>query len=170
MEKGFSHLGRLSDLTEGDVVAATVSQEECASLLSRLGQLAGPEDGRAVASILLTLFTRLAAVSPWLEGDLAVELFEEDAGTRVRVMNELGGGLRERVLPAVTFRSSVAELSGAIADDLAVDDLLRLEAISSRCVLILASEPMPGSTDFEISQTCLTPGAAPEDVDSGWDA
>lgn len=168
MRQGFGHLERLSDIAEADVVAATLSQEECAALLAKLGELA---DGAAVAPILLTLFTRVAVLSRWLDGDLAVEMSAADGGTRVSVSSELGGGMRERVLAPVTLRVALEELASALDGDLGGEDLLRLERASEGRVLLLATDSLPASTDFEISHTCLATAAGIEDdVDAGWDA
>jgi hypothetical protein len=165
---GHGHLRRLSDVGHVDILGATTSREEFASLLDHLAVIAAPGDG---AAVLVALFDQLAIAggSGWLEGDLAVELFEEEGATtpttRVRVMSELGGGLREQVLPTLSVRVPIAELTAY--EPIA----LRREAVSSRCAMLFAVEPVPTSTDFEISQTCLAAFASPhEDVDAGWDA
>jgi hypothetical protein len=165
LETGYTHLTRLSDVGHVDVLAATTSQEECATLLRRLAEISEP--GPA-ARVFIALFDQLAVAgaSGWLEGDLAVELFDEDGVTRVRVMSELGGGLREQVLPTVAVRAPLDDMTNGYEPV-----ALHVEQVSSRCALLLSSEPVPTSTAFEISQTCLALGAGVhEDVDAGWDA
>jgi hypothetical protein len=165
MEKGYSHLARPTDLGHVDILSATTSQDECAALLLRLAAITTPGTG---AGVVLALFDQLAiaGVSGWLDGDLAVELFEDEGGTRVRVLSELGGGLREQVLPTVTLQASIDEITSGFEPV-----ALRLERISSRCAILLATEPVPTSTSFEISQTCLALVVPQhEDVDAGWDA
>lgn len=125
---------------------------------------------------LLALFSQLG--SPhclWLEGDLAVELFEEDDGVRVRVLEEVGGGMRERVLPAVTLRMSLSVVLAEVYETPELLGDLRVEPVSSRCAMLLLrseEEELPSSI-FEISETCLSvpppPIASSEDVDRGWD-
>lgn len=164
MDEGFGHLQRLSDVSRVDVLTAVQSQAECAALLDRLAALSA-SDGADGSAVLVALFDQLAIAggSGWLEGDLAVELFEEDDGTRVRVMSELGAGLREQVLPTVCLRARLADLTSG-PEPVA----LALEIVSSRCAMLLSAEPVPTSTEFEISQTCLAIGPH-EDVDAGWD-
>lgn len=147
-----------------DLEAAVRSQERCAALLA---ELAARSDA---AAALVALFTAIASPAcAWLEADLAVELFEEDDGVRVRVLEDLGGGLRERVLPPSTTRASLADLERA-----AEGSALRVERISSRCLLLTSAleDDAPCSV-FEISETCLSVPppkvASSEEIDRGWD-
>jgi hypothetical protein len=172
MATRYAPLARTTEFPEKDVIAALLSRDECASLLQRI---AGDASARAAARALLALVGRLASPAcTWLEGDLAVELFEEDAGMKVRVMSELGAGLRERVLPAVTIALSLDDLLVIFEKRRYLTALLRLERVSARCALLLASPPdaAPMSTDFDISETSLSFGGASyaaEEIDSGWD-
>lgn len=172
MATRYASLARCSDLPERDVIAALLSRDECAALL---GGIAGIPSARSASRALLALLGRLATPAcTWLEGDLAVELFEEEGGTKVRVMSEIGAGLRERVVPVVTLAQPLADLVGAFEKRRDLKMVLRLERVSSRCALLLASdeESAPMSTEFDISETSLawpSSGRATEDVDSGWD-
>jgi hypothetical protein len=131
---------------------------------------------QADATTLLALFAQLGSPAcSWLEGDLAVELFEEDEGVRVRVLEEVGGGLRERVLPTITLPMPLSAVLAEVYDTPELLGELRIERVSSRCaMLLLASEEeeVPSSL-FEISETCLSipppPAASVEDLDRGWD-
>ena len=137
-----------------------------------LERLAGVGD----ITTLLALFSQLGSPSClWLEGDLAVELFEEDDGVRVRVLEEVGGGLRERVLPTITLRMPLSAVLAEVYETPELLGDLRVEPVSSRCAMLLLrseDDEMPSSV-FEISQTCLSipppPPASSELVDSGWD-
>jgi hypothetical protein len=127
------------------------------------------------ATTLLALFARLASKEClWLEGDLAVELFEEEDGVRVRILEEVGGGLRERVLPTVTLRGALSDVLSEIYEAPELLGELRIERVSSRCAMLLLSteEEVPSSL-VEISETCLSvpppPVESVEDVDRGWD-
>jgi len=172
MATRYASLARCSDLPERDVIAALLSRDECAALL---GGIAGIPSARSASRALLALLGRLATPAcTWLGGDLAVELFEEEGGTKVRVMSEIGAGLRERVVPVVTLAQPLADLVGAFEKRRDLKMVLRLERVSSRCALLLASdeESAPMSTEFDISETSLawpSAGRAGEDVDSGWD-
>lgn len=169
---GFEHLARCADLTGRDIDAAARSQATCAALLERLAEVSRPESG---AASLLALFAHLASPAcAWLEGHLAVELFEEDEGLRVRVLEDLGNGMRERVLPSVVLRAPLAEIVSAAEDIPERLGDLRMDNVSSRCVLLLgAPEEDAPSSVFEISETCLSvpppPVATIDDLDRGWD-
>jgi hypothetical protein len=162
---------RCSDLSERDLIAALISRDECGALLKRIGEL---PSARSTSRALLALLGRLATPAcTWLEGALAVELFEEDGGTKIRVMSEIGAGLRERVVPVVTVAQPLAELVGAFEKRRDLMMVLRLERISSRCAMLCSSttddDSAPMSTEFDISETSLA-WAPSEDVDSGWDS
>jgi hypothetical protein len=160
---------RCSDLPERDVIAALLSRDECALLLARIALI---PSARSASRALVALLGRLATPGcTWLEGELAIELFEHDAHeTRVRVMSEVGG-LRERVVPTLVLAQPLEELVATFEKRRDAMTLLRIERVSSRCVLVLASEESALS-HFDISETSLTrlvASAAQEDVDAGWD-
>jgi hypothetical protein len=147
--------------------AATRSASDCNALLARVA------DADTLLALVASLATRSCA---WLEGDLAVELFEEDDGLRVRVLEELGAGLRERVLPTASVSVPLTDvLASAYAMPERLGEL-RLERVSSRCVLLLAATRdavVPSSEVLEISQTSLSIAPAPlassDELDRGWD-
>ena len=170
---------RCSGLPERDVIGALISREECAALLARIAAM---PSAKLASRALLGLIGRLATPAcVWLEGELAVELFEEDGATKVRVMSEIGAGLRERVLPVVIMAQPLDALLVGFERRRELVTFLRLERVSSRCAMLLAydasdEEGVPASAQFDISETSLAwassrdAGAAPEEVDSGWDA
>lgn len=138
-----------------------------------LEQLADARD----VTTLLALLAQIGSPSClWLEGDLAVELFEEDDGVRIRVLEEVGGGLRERVLPTVTLRMPLSEVLSEVYETPELLGDLRIERVSSRCAMLLLGsddeEAVPSSV-FEISSTCLSVPPPPPDsaaqLDRGWD-
>ena len=161
------------DLSERDLIAALISRDECSALLKRIGEI---PSARSASRALLALLGRLATPAcTWLEGDLAVELFEDEAGTKIRVMVDLGAGLRERVLPIITVAQPLPELAGAFEKRRDLMTVLRVERISARCVMLLASsadeDNAPMSTEFDISETSLARASGTAvDIDSGWDA
>ncbi|MDB4935408.1 MAG: hypothetical protein JWP87_2380 [Labilithrix sp.] len=172
----YASLARCSDLSEREIVGALLSRDECAALLGRIAKVSSD---RSASRSLLAVLARLATPACiWLEGELAVELFEEEGGTKVRVMSEIGAGLRERVLPGVTFAHELDALLAGFHTRRDLTTVLRLERVSARCALLLAGalrdgdeERAPMSTAFDISETSLAwprAGHAAEDVDSGW--
>lgn len=157
-------------IPERDVIAALLSRDECAALLSRIGTI---PSARSANRALLALVGRLATPAcTWLEGEVAVELFDDEEGTKIRVMSEIGGGLRERVLPAVTLPLSFTDLVTSFEKSRELTSVLRLERVSTRCALLLSSDEESGraSAEFAISETSLAIRMNGEhDVDSGWD-
>jgi hypothetical protein len=147
---------------------AVQSPGYCAEMLERLAD-------QGDVTTLLALFAQLGSPAClWLEGDLAVELFEDDDGLRVRVLEEAGAGLRERVLPTITLRLPLSEVLSEIYETPELLGDLRIERVSSRCAMLLigGEEEVPSSV-FEISETCLSvpppPVTSPDDLDRGWD-
>jgi hypothetical protein len=154
-----------------DLEAAALSQERCSELLRQLAKSPSP----GLSPSLLMLFAKLASPScRWLDGEaIAVELFADDNVTRVRVLAELGGGQRERVLPSVSIPLSGQPL---VLEDLidiatrapALLGPLQLKQVSSRCVLLVAADEAPLSCEFPISDSCMA--SIDVDVDdSSWD-
>jgi hypothetical protein len=162
----------VAELAERDVLAALLSREECAALLTRI---AARPPARSGALPLLALLGQLATPAcTWLDGgDLAVELFDEEGLTKVRVMSELGAGLRERMLPVVTIDHPLDELAATFEESGDLVARLRLERVSSRCVMLVSAEAesAPTSMAFDISETSLawSTSTGADDVDSGWD-
>ncbi len=150
-------------LKERDVHAAMTSRRACASLVARLA-------ARAEQGTLLAFLGRLAtAPVDWLDGDLAVELFEEEQATKLRVLAELGGGQREGVLPPVVVNApleDVVTLAEKAADVLGP---LRMERVSPRCTLFVTSEAEAALPEFDLSETCLSNRLDAVEVDEGWD-
>src|SRR5688572_28594806 len=109
---GFGHLERCGDLSEEDIVLAASSRAECAALLARMSEISAPATGAAAS---LSVFAVLASSAcDWLDGDLVVELYEEEEITIARVMTELGDGMRERVFPPIKLKAPLAEWNVAI--------------------------------------------------------
>ena len=159
-----------------DLEDVSRSQERCAQLLRRLARSPAPN----ISPSLLAVFARLASPScGWLDGDVAIELFAETDAfgdiTRVRVLVELGAGQRERVLPPFTVPFALEEITAAAERTPSLLGSLRLERVSSRCVLLVAASEAPTSRGFAISESCLVelPGVDVDvdvDVDDlSWD-
>ncbi len=112
MDGEFGHITRCFDLRDTDIAAAMAGRDSARALLAHLSAVSAPDTG--VAKVLL-VFARMATTAcEWLDGDLAVEITGEGASTRVDVATELGGGLRERVLPPIELAAPMDELIRAI--------------------------------------------------------
>jgi hypothetical protein len=150
-------------LKERDVLAAMTSRRACASLVARLA-------ARTEQGSLLAFLGRLATEPvAWLDGDLAVELFEEEQATKLRVLAELGGGQREGVLPPVVVNAPIDELATLAERAAEVLGPLRMERVSSRSLMFVTSADEIAMPAFDLSETCLSNRLDAVEVDEGWD-
>jgi hypothetical protein len=113
MSDAFETIARCLDLEESHIVDAMLGRAETRDLLARLAAVSRPNSGSAKA---LLVYARLATTAcEWLDGDLAVDLIDDAGGTTVEAGTELGGGLRERLFPALRFDAPLDEFARAIA-------------------------------------------------------
>jgi hypothetical protein len=185
---GFGHLERCGDLAEEDIVRAASSRAECGALLARMAEVSAPATGAAAS---LSVFAVLASTAcDWLDGDLVVELYEEEDVTVARVMTELGDGMRERVLPPVKFKAPLAEWAAAIDRNPDIVGGLTVQKVSWRRMQLRAAEVVRRSTlppkiqisdasiwiaDARAAAAALKPPLSPtepppksDDIDRGW--
>jgi hypothetical protein len=108
----FAHIGRCVDLSEADIAAATGDRASLRALLQRMAEVARPGEG---AAKVLLVFARMASTAcDWLDGDLSVELVGDATTTIVDLLTDLGGGLRERVVPSAVLAVPLKELTLAV--------------------------------------------------------
>ncbi len=109
---GFERITRCLELTDADLERAVGSSAETKALLKHLTSIARPNDG---APKILLLFARMAAgTCDWLDGELRLEITGDATTTAIEVMTELGGGMRERLLPAINFKVPFSEFARAL--------------------------------------------------------
>jgi len=125
-------LGR--DLTEEHVAEAIESRESVKALLRQLAQISKPGTGGAR---VLLLFAGIATPEcEWLEGALRVEITGQGDSISVSTVSDIGGGLKERVLPVVTLNFPLAELTTTIvANPQSIAPLLASRPAEDRLVL-----------------------------------
>jgi hypothetical protein len=112
MSGNFAHLVRCLDVRERDVADAVQSRDATKALLAHLSACSAPNTGTAK---VLLVFARMATTAcDWIDGDLQIELFGDDALTVIEAQTELGGGLRERLFPPTSFRAPLVEFTRAI--------------------------------------------------------
>src|SRR5688572_25709807 len=135
---GFGHLERCGDLSEADIVRAASSRAECGALLARMAEISAPATGAAAS---LSVFAVLASTAcDWLDGDLVVELYEEQEATIARVMTELGDGMRERVFQPLKFNAPLAEWNAAIERNPDIVGSLSVQKVSWRRLHLRVAE------------------------------
>src|SRR4051794_9195887 len=108
----FSHLEQCGQLGQADLETAVTSREDCAALLARMSEIAARDTG---AAAVLSVFAALAsAACDWLDGDLVIEMIEDDEVTSVSVMTDLGGDMREKVFRPFTLKVPLTEMTSAV--------------------------------------------------------
>jgi hypothetical protein len=191
-----AHIVRCLDLQERDIVAALVTRERTRATLAHLAAVSAPDTG--VAKVLLVLARLATTACDWIDGDLFVELVAAGDATRVEVVTELGGGLRERVFPSMVFQAPLAEFARAVARVSHMIAPLRVRTRSVQRITLGASEvarrtslpppPIEIAADslfiylpVQAAPSPRVQGTAPEpsrpaiddmsttDVDAGWD-
>jgi hypothetical protein len=106
------HIKRCIQLSDHDVAQAVASREACKTLLDHLSRVSKPSDG---APKLLLVFARMATrACDWVDGDLRIEIVGDGDVCVAEVMSELGGGMRERVLPSFTMNAPLSEFLRAV--------------------------------------------------------
>jgi hypothetical protein len=155
---------RCLDLQERHIVAAIVDRAGTKALLVHLAEVSAPDTGGAKA---LLVFARMATTDcNWLDGDLLVELVEASEGTRIEVVTDLGGGLRERVFPSLHFQVPLIEFARAVARVSHMIAPLRIRAKSAQSLLLGASQAarrtsMPPPIGIAVDSLFLPGPAAP---------
>ncbi len=186
---GFGHLERCGDLSEEDLARAAESRAECTELLKRMAAISEPSTGAAAS---LSVFAALASSAcDWLDGDLVVELCEEEEDvTVVRVMTELGDGLRERAVAPVKLNAPLSEWIAAIERNPGIVGSLTVQKVSWRRIHLRVAEQVRRSTlppkiqisdasiwiaDARAAKDALEPARAPtepppksDEIDRGW--
>ncbi len=107
-----SHVRRCVDLREADIAAAVRTRADVRALLAHLAACSAPDTG--VAKVLL-VFARMATTAcDWIDGDLTIDLTATADRTTVETATDLGGGMRERLLPTLLLNAPLSELTRAI--------------------------------------------------------
>lgn len=111
----WSSIGNGRDLNPERLAEAIESRPDVRALCERLAQVTRPNNGGART---LLLFARMASPDcEWLEGGLRVEIVEKDGALTIDTFTDIGGGLKERVLPSFVLRCPMSELVAFIAAD-----------------------------------------------------
>lgn len=103
----------MNELTSCSEISSTIAKEAAASsaalraFFTQLERIARPRDG--AVNIFLVL-ARLAEAR-WIEGHVRIELRPAEEMTSIVVIDDLGLGIRERVLPPTRLRVPFQELT-----------------------------------------------------------
>jgi hypothetical protein len=141
----FSHLEQCGQLAQPDLETAVSSREECAALLTRMSEISARDTG---AAAVLSVFAALAsAACDWLDGDLVIDMVEDDEITSVSVLTDLGGDMREKVFHSpFTLKVPLSEITAAVDKTPDILGALKLRRISWRRISLSANEEVRRST------------------------
>lgn len=140
----FEHLSRCGDLAQADLEAASESRATCGELLARMAAIAAPDTG--VAAVVSVFAALASAACDWIDGDLFIELADEDDVTTVRVMTDLGGGMREGLFKPFTLRAPLTEITAAIDRTPGLTGGLSVRKVSWRRIVLAVTEQVRRST------------------------
>lgn len=185
MSGRFAHIAHCMDLQERDLIEAVATRTTTKALLVHLSEICAPNTG---AAKVLLVFSRMATTAcGWIDGDLCVDLVADADRTVIEASTELGGGLRERILPSTSFRAPLAEFVRAIERVPHVIAPLAIRARSAMRVSLSATEalrrttapppPIQISGDSLFADTSQTATAKDtvsrtvptSDIDAGWE-
>ena len=140
----FSHLEQCGQLAQPDLETAVTSRDDCAALLARMSEISARDTG---AAAVLSVFAALAsAACDWLDGDLVIEMIEDDEVAVVSVMTDLGGNMRESVFRPFSMNVPLEEIITAIDRTPTILGALKLRRISWRRIVLSANEELRRST------------------------
>lgn len=139
-----AHIKRCLDIAEKDIAAAVETREACKELLDHVSKIAAPNQG---APKLLLVLARMATTAcDWVDGELRIEMVGDGEVTVVELMSELGGGMRERVLPSFSLTVPLAEFTRAVERVPHMIEPLTTKVASPRRVVFTASQEVRKST------------------------
>jgi hypothetical protein len=178
MGTAYGVITRCLELQETHIADAVGERHSTRALLERLAVVSVPNSGVAKA---LLVYARLGTTAcDWIDGDLAVDLVEDDGGTRIETSTELGGGMGERLFKPMRFDAPLAEFARAIARVPHMIAPLTIRSSTPRRIRLSASAAVRRTTapppPVEVSAESLflaLPGALPKEapgvpvVDSG---
>src|SRR5580698_8078728 len=135
-------------LRDEHIEEAIESRTATKALLLRLAEVSSPDTG--IAKVLLVYARMATTACDWIDGDLCVELVEESAEspsgsrggrvTAIHTFTELGGGLRERLFPPMSFRAPLGEFSRSIARVPHMIAPLAVQSTAARRIRLSATE------------------------------
>ena len=139
-----SHIKRCLDITEKDIAAGVETREACKLLLDHVAKIAAPNQG---APKLLLVLARMATTAcDWVDGELRIEMVGDGEVTVVELMSELGGGMRERVLPSFSMNVPLTEFTRAVERVPHMIEPLATKTASPRRVVFSASQEVRKTT------------------------
>jgi hypothetical protein len=98
------------ELTSELAFQAAASSTELKRLFVRIGEIAAPEEGW---TRIFKVIARVAAAE-WIEGDLQVDLYGDEATTTIAFYSVLGIGIRERLFAPTNLNVPIDEFQRAV--------------------------------------------------------
>jgi hypothetical protein len=148
-----SPLKRCWDLTEAHISDALGTRAAMGQLLRDLAAVARPNDGGP--KILLALARIADPQCDWREGTVRVELERAGDGTRIAVMEDLGG-VRELLFPRLLLNVPFAELERSVRVAPRAIEPLQLQKTDDKIVLTQRkTHPSRSLPAIELADDCV---------------
>lgn len=141
---GFEHLARCGDLAQSDLEAAILGRETCSELLTRMAAISAADTG--VAAVVSVFAAIGSSACDWVDGDLVIEMVDEDDTTIVRPMIDLGMGMREGLFKPFVLKAPLSEITAAIDRTPGLTGGLSVRKVSWRRIVLEAKEHVRRST------------------------
>lgn len=158
-------LRRCWDLTEAQIAEALPSRRAMGLLLKEMAQVSEPATG--TAKILLAVARMAMPECDWLDGSLRVEVEAFEGKTRLAVMEDLGGGIRELVFPRLVLNAPLDEFQRSLRLAPRAVEPLQLQGSDDpdapRLVLTHAKRKSSNAPmSFEVAEDCLRKSLPPK--------
>lgn len=151
---------RCVDLTEDHIDDGLKSVESMRKLLEHMARIAKPNEG---AAKILVAISRIATTScEWLEGTLHVEVDEIIGATGIAIMSDLGGGVRELILPRLLVAVEQDELVRAVKLAPRLITPLKFRVRGDRMILKRDAPGTVAPPAFEIAEESLRRSLPPK--------
>jgi hypothetical protein len=147
------------DLTAEHADAAVRSLDSLRKLVTRLTEIAEPEDG---APKVLIVFARLARGDVgWLDGDLTVEITGGETRTVIDVFKEEGWGIKERLVSQARFGVPFDEFERAVEISAKRFAPLKVSMTDGKIVLSTAADAAKAAAPPPVALDEKSVGTAP---------
>jgi len=150
-----SAISTSSDLGPEAVVQAASSSQELKRLVTRMAEVAQPEQGWT----RLYKVIALVAEAEWMEGDLQVDFNGDDKGTTLSFYAVLGAGIRERLFSPQYVAVPIDEFQRAVVLNPGVVAPLRAHQGLNRMTLAKGARVRNNEVaEFELEEKALGDG------------
>lgn len=153
------------DLSGDHLKEALTSRDAMGALLRELADAARP--GQGAAKILIAIARMGRPSCDWIEGSLRVEVEGDAETTRIAIMQDLGGGVRELVFPRLVLQVPLEELArGLRLAPRAVEPLIVQDRVTKFVLARKKASDSHKPPSFALAEDCLRRSMPPAECAS----